>query len=548
MSTPLGQILGRAGAWLLDLTIGGRVVRVTTAPGGAAVTSSALGSLRYVGGLSDLSLPRSGGRLRSVSVELTVTPPDFAELQARGQRLDFGSAVVRRWYEGQTYEQARVYAIGRIVGVQYGSTDEPFSFTIIPDANEAGTIPAPDMVVDSVTFSTRGTHEPDPNIVGTFYPIVVGTPGVFEGLDNSALQTPATPGLLCEWAAGAVDSWTSRIMVAGHLVSAGTVTLHDLSAETSATATVSSGFDNLGRAFSYVQMDAVTGFVVGAVAGHDYGVSWTSGGGALDDDGTVLRGAGRVIAWLLRRWTRPGFRFDAARQSAQVGALDAYLLDFAITSPTDPLAWIRQHLVSILPIEEVEGPDGIYFRALRTAVRPGDAVGHIDCSPAGPVTRASRLASDASTIANRITLSYAMGGPQRRHLKRIVADASQASPSDPDTTDARGVPLWLCEWSQGLFGVRDLDVQTGVIGDDATANAVLSWLVRKYAVPRRRLQVVGDVTLDRYEPGDVVTVTASDLYLSGALAVVVEVEALDTAASLVLELDDDPATTTRRTV
>ena len=544
MGTPLGQLLGRAGAWLVDLTIGGRVVRVTTAPGQISITA-ATGTAVYVPGLAPLSIPRTAGRLRSVALELTVTPPDFAELQARGQRLDFGSAIVRRWYGGQTLEQATVAISGRIGDVEYGDPMEPLSCTVFPDANDAGLVPSPSMRVDPATWPVRSSpYTTDQNIAGVAYPIVIGQPG---GVTVPGVtDTPASPALLVETATPAVEYWSSRWLIAGHKVNAATVTLYDISGNTSGTATVVTSADALGLPVSYVQADSVSGYAVHAIAGHEYGVSWPTAGGALDDDGSALRGANKVISWLLRKWTRPGFRFDVGRQAAQSGALDAYLLDFAITSPTDPVAWIRQHLLPILPIEEVEGPDGLYFRAIRVAPRAADVVGHIDCSPDGPVTRASRLASRSTAVANRITLDYAMGGPQRRHLRRIIADGTQAAPADPALTDDRAVPLWLAEWSQTLFGVRDLEVSTAVITDDSTAGAVLAWLLRRYAVPRRTLQVVGDVTLDRYSVGDVVTVTASDLYLTSVLAIVREVEALDTAASLVLELDDDPTTIIRK--
>ena len=120
--TARATLLGRDPIWLIEIDIGGQIVRAATEQ--VEVTSAAGLALLFPAGLDEpdesqeeVAITLSGG-------------PDWAALRARGVWLERSRAVLRRWYDGQALETAEIVSDGELVEVEYGTRTEPLVATL----------------------------------------------------------------------------------------------------------------------------------------------------------------------------------------------------------------------------------------------------------------------------------------------------------------------------------------------------------------------------------------------------------------------------------
>ncbi|MEO0606353.1 MAG: hypothetical protein AAF211_33300, partial [Myxococcota bacterium] len=285
--------LGATGEWLLDLEVSGQIFRFATAP--LEVLDHQGETLAYVEGLDALETGFSSLASADASVDLELDAPQaWADLVARLRVLERSPATLRRWFPGQTLEQARVVLQGEVTGVTYGARLEPFGFTLRRNPRaQSRTVPTPGMVVDATTWPVRAGWTADPKLVGRPYPVVIGVPG----LNPSGAPYPASPALLVE--TEGPDN-TDRVLIAGHRTDAGRsgagIWLYRYTADAAPTAAFlfSSMItdDGQGRPVTTVS----PGLSLGAALqpGEELWAGWTTSGGGLlsSTAGGLLRGAG----------------------------------------------------------------------------------------------------------------------------------------------------------------------------------------------------------------------------------------------------------------
>lgn len=539
--TPRTQITGKLAYWLLDLEVGGRTWRYSTSA--VDVTDNDGNTIPYIEGLARVAYTAAA---TASSVAITISSgEDWALVAARGIDLESGTATLRRWFDGQTLEEARLVLDGLVVKPQYGDTDEPLVFSLerlpwedtflIPDATYA---------VDDNTWPSSASFTTDPAILGAYLPIIFGSPGYIGYTGGSAPITPASPGLLVDYTQSATLFRSSKLAIAGHEVRDTSVRVYDMSDDekpngVSEQLPVLHATDMLGRKIAYI--DYSSAVQVRLREGGEYWIAWSdpaTGGGLYNSDRTgVLRGAGDVILWWLDQSSLP---LDRGRMKVQSARLNRFNLDCYVYEPTTAYQWIMENLAPILPISYREGADGAWFAAWRYDATPQDSVMRLDADTEF-VTRESRITtSGLSDVRNEITLEYA---PRQgdRLLKRMTITG------DPDPDDGNQIGSYLCKLSQQRYGVQRHRLTTTVVVEDATAAAILGNLAQQLCLPRRRVTYSGPPDLEALEVGDVVTLNDAVVHITDQLALVEEIGVEDEMVSLNLLLLDSPLSRSRST-
>jgi len=517
---------------LLDLTIAGRVFRYTTYPGALEVSDADGRAWLYEGGL-DATIPaRVSGEMQPIGITIPPSGDQWASLASLGIEYDRARGIVRSCYvtrdgTAECLDSCTIAVDGYFTGITYGDSFTPLTGTIEPDDLGTGVAPEIDAVIGPSTFDTSAVSD---KAIGKTYPIIIGTPGqTGEGTDPAT--TPA-------YKVGAL-----RLLIAGHPVLASTVDIIDDEGNEVTSLAVGTASDLLGRTYSYVDT-----LVSPWSDDRTYSVVWDDGGGLADPQASasLLRGAGSVIQWMLTTYA-PRFRLDVSRQTSVRAKLDRYLLDFAIISSVDPVAFVRKTIASVIRVDEHRTTHGTAWLPRRLTATSADVSGHLNADDGGNLDLDPTITVDSGAIANVIRLQYGVTGRSGNKALTIIADRDNTSDVDPSNIDARKVGSYACRLSQDRYGRRVSAVSTSIVMDDATASLVLADLVAQRAWPRRIVSGTGDITLDRYEPGDVVTLTHTGLKLSSVLCIIRSIEPQVDTVGITLEIVDDPARRLRAT-
>jgi hypothetical protein len=264
------------------------------------------------------------------------------------------------------------------------------------------------------------------------------------------------------------------------------------------------------------------------------------GGGMVGDDGELVRGAGDVLTYLLRQ---TGMAVDAGKCAAAVSLLNDFKIDCAIDARVNIWEWLSANLLPLLPVSIATGPEGLYPVVWRYDARANEARWEIDVDADPTISRAGRVKIDSSKIANRFRIDFCRNRRTDEPMQYRGLDATY----DPDEPSVRG--SYLCAVSQARYrssrdsGVREKEIDTSIIWDVATADAILAVQARAYALARRTVSyVVGGEQWDAIERGDIVTITDSEIGLEAQVALVREIQ-WDSSGSIGLSLliIEDPA-------
>lgn len=562
--------------WLLEFTFAGRTWRLSDGP--REVTTLDGEAIRFHPGLSTVEHTEAIDLLADSTTQAVAVSLAFdlgasvAELVARGHELAGSRGVLSRWVDGTAYEKRRVVLVGVAVDPEYGADDEPVSLTLEASPwTDASLFPGEALSVVEGNIPTAWYDSLGEGEHGLAYPQVYGRPGRLPERPIAAWGTVVTAR---GWSAGSQGVWLWHenegyppdagfriklvLCIAGHWSTATTVYLSSASYPGGAIFRCYNGRDERGHPITYVPWyclrtgtdepydydaggtydftDAVDGRDVWGL-GHetwttdpfqpaDQGtpepiyVGWldheSDGGGKVGEDGTLMRGAGQILADLLRQTSVP---VDRGRWAAVEGFLNRYKLDFVIDAQVVPWDFARQNILPLLPVSIVTGPEGLYGAVWRYDATEADAVAHLDTGVDPEIERTSSVTSDRSEVRNRITVRYGRALRTGRWLAQVTLDA---------TDDNGAIPDLYCAISQRLYrGVNgqplvvEKTIEAICIYDDATALAVAQWHARAFALARIRVSY--SVSESRYgwlERGAIVTITDADLYLSRRVCIV----------------------------
>jgi hypothetical protein len=488
----------------------------------------------YAEGLDDIVVTRRALAQEEATVTVTIdSADDWAALIGRGVSLERQPAILRRWWEGMTLDQARLMLDGRTEQPVYEDASDPLEVAIVRRiAGESFAILEEDGVVDRIThpnIAGTGTYRRDKDTIdGAFYPIPIGLPGIVPAAVGT--ERPASPALLIKFSTNGSDQ-DDRM-----LIGAGKLEVADVSAsvrifDATARPTVSEVFDcesatdAIGNVVTLAKMNATKDIGGVSIAyGREYWAAFlqTDGakGGAVDArTGIRVRGAGSLILWLLSNFSNEPI--DTGRMKATAERLDVVLIDTYINDgDIKARDWIQTHLMPLLPIEPVWGIDGFYYRIKRWDATKTDAIARFDADPGGNCDQMGPVKPAGTQIFNRFSIAYRHDRDKGRYRARAFVRA------DTDPNDTRKGGSLLCARSVHRYGtLRSPRIKTPVLWDESSAVQVLVWQVLAHAWPKRLVAAAIAPEWESLEEGDVILYnnTASSIIDQPALVTTLQI-------------------------
>ena len=499
--------------WLLDLTYAGEVLRLSTE---AVQVSSDDGSIQYIAAISgagwrdEMAGFSTSAPEPSVSLSI-VMPPGYswAAKVAAGHILGMATGELSQIRDGDPWESRVRLLSGRIDAPVYGGDGEPMECSLIASAyDDTSTLIPTTAVVGAATFPVH--HE---GHAGKTYPTVIGQP-YSHGRTGS--KTGTTPG----WIVNTTNRW---LLVAGHRVDATQVWVRDLTSSVTVpyweALTIVHTQDLLSRTFAYVVLpNDVTKPSHYNVDGR-YMCSWDAGGGMQNRRRTgPLEGAGDVIEWALGQST---LDIDRGRMAAASDQLNAFKIAGFIDDPeVTAWEWVRANLLPILPVEIRRGPDGLYPIVHRWTATADDAIEDLDAQRDG-IERdggAEYNSSRNGEVANEIRVSYSYDNDTNDYYATAVVHGDPLLGSGADlyrSSHCRRSRLQSATDQPMVYSER-----ADLVYDPATAARIAHWLAASKAIPSRLITYSAPIRLMYLHPGDVVTITDTDLSLVAQLCLV----------------------------
>lgn len=535
------DILGKRGHWLLDFELNGRPFRFATAP--LLIARDDGSELFYQEGLQDFShsLTGEGSTDFTIPIELDASE-NWEVLVANFVTLERAPAIVRRYFEGQILEEARVVVRGQLQGFAYGERLERVTFNVVRRIRTRGRMfPTPGMVVDEDTWPVRALWNVPETILGAFYPIIVGAPGTTAGVTGG---NPATDGLMVEQRAATLGD---RLMIAGHRVQATSVTVHDYTDETapiSNVIAVQETTDLVGRIISYCDL---TVFGAAIQPGDVFYVSWDANGngGGLKSTTTngLLRGGHEIIVWLYETWTDTDI--DDPSFSAHADFLNAYKFDTFINEPIDPEEWIQSEIIPFLPIAPLEGAEGLYFYRRRFNASRTEAVARLDADTQR-ISRGSAITTQSTQIVNEVTVEFQPDRSTGRFRSRVTISADDLTRGEDELeaglleNDVRIQASYRARLSRQRFDRQSISIQLNAVWDEPTAVRIATDIISEQALPRRFVDYVGETDLEAFGIGDIVILNDTSVELIDVVALILDMTVGGPDVVLHFELIDDP--------
>lgn len=569
---------GKRISWLLTIEHGSFIHRLSTDD--HHITDAAAGELHhYAGRLPPLSFSESIAFLEDiaegVSIPFDIVFPDsIADLESKGHRLEGATAELARWIHGTDFSERRIIVRGEVSDPEWGADNEPTSFSVESVVwREDVLVPFEGLRVRSKTWSTVDTLDPAER--GLYYPIIFGMPGKV-----------STDIVSRGWITGSQGVWVDRTrtldtgsryddlrqVVAGHPVTGTRIYLSSDNYVSGERFEIQEGQDDQGNlvsyvdarnadnSFNYIDTDGNVTYGLGdsIFSTDDFqpdryanqpGVvpvfcGWlddiNGGGGMKGPGGKLIREAGDVLEVMVNYTGKP---IDRGRFAAAKPFLSAYKIDAMIDAQVKPWDWIREHLLPILPVSIVTGPDGLYPVVWRFDATAADAIADLDTAKDPRIQRASRVMTESSKIRNSFTLDYAKSIRTGSFYGTVRLNAEAY-----DSGDTTNLTSLHCRVSQHRYRYADGSpriveekLESVVIYDTATAHAILSWRARALSLGRKYIDLVApERDYGTLERGDVVTFSDADLYISGWVCLVVDVQVddSDTVGLRLLRVED----------
>ena len=511
--------------WLLDLAWGGQLYRFGSRS--VTVINDDGEALRYDGGLGDLGVDLAFGLLDETPGELSIAVsmlfPMGVDVAARvelGHDLARASAALSLHVIGNTYENRNQILSGALSEPEYGGPGEPVNATIAElPYDDAALFPAATARISSDTWATLPNDQNDDQP----YPFVFGDPGQYIKSDGTAGSTRGSPAYVVEKPGGS----SLVVLIAGHHVTAPTVTIRNATAKTTTALSVVNSNDDAGN-----NTAAAVGLVSALGADTDeFYTNWTHGGAAQSEQSTAtLTKGGDLLSYFLNR---SSLTVDRGRVSAAEGPLNRYRFAGYLNEQISPFEWLQDNLIPLMPISITSGAAGVYPIVWRFDAKAGDAVAHL--VKGAELHRESRVTYLNRDIVNEIRLSFAWEPERQKHMRTLTINGDAYSSTTNDV-----VTSGYAQISRDRFGLRSESIETDIVYDQATAAAILDWQIRAKAFPSRVIAYTAPTSLAWLQRGDVVTLTDPDLSLTSQVALVQSVSIRLSALSVTLLINEDP--------
>ena len=544
---------------IVSVTYAGTVIRLSTAD--IDIVDAAEGvTYSYYPGIGEMTVSTAMEFLQSSAGALSVPvqavfPVNVAQLHAQGHQLARSPVEVAIWTEGTDYAARIVLARGTVSDPEWGEPTEPVAFSV-EDAAKTSTVEVPGMTeqVDGYTWPNKVLYLATQEL-GIAYPRVYGHPGA----SSTSMTTwvSGTQGLYVSYQS---TSFELCVIVAGHAVSTPYIWLSTDQTTTARQFKVERYIDSRGQAVSGVPyfpnpLDALNTEYTDADGQYVYGFGSTlaavSGITSATADSPIplfctwkdyvdaSRGglspkAGDVILDMLQL---AGMAVDYGRMTAAAGLLSAFRFDCVVSARVKPLDWLQAQILPLLPVSVDRSGDGASLIVWRYDATPEDATAVLDADSDAMIERATNISADSSDIINRWTMNYAYSVRTGQYCE-VATRGNQTVTADGVTT--LGDQDAYCIASQARYGVIEKTIESVCVYDDATAGAILAWMARAYAFPRRTVGYVVPSSYQLYK-GQIVRLTDSRVSIADQLAIVAELQIDGTGTDAVsLLMIEDP--------
>ena len=544
---------------IVSVTYAGTVIRLSTAD--IDITDAAEGATySYYPGIGEMTVSTAMEFLQSSAGALSVPvqavfPVSVAQLHAQGHQLARSPVEVAIWTEGTDYAARIVLARGTVSDPEWGEPSEPVAFSV-EDAAKTSTVEVPGMTeqVDGYTWPSKVLYLATQEL-GIAYPRVYGHPGA----SSTSMTTwvSGTQGLYVSYQS---TSFELCVIVAGHAVSTPYIWLSTDQTTTARQFKVERYIDSRGQAVSGVPyfpnpLDNLNTEYTDADGQYVYGFGSTlaavSGITSATADtpiplfctwkdyvdasrGGLSPKASDVILDMLQL---AGMAVDYGRMKAAAGLLSAFRFDCVVSARVKPLDWLQAQILPLLPVSVDRSGDGASLIVWRYDATPEDATAVLDADSDSMIERATNISADSSDIINRWTMNYAYSVRTGQYCE-VATRGNQTVTADGTTT--LGDQDAYCIASQARYGVVEKTIESVCVYDDATAGAILAWMARAYAFPRRTVGYVVPSSYQLYK-GQIVRLTDSRVSIADQLAIVAELQIDGTGTDAVrLLMIEDP--------
>ena len=507
------------GTWYL----GQESITIDDGTGGTIVISDGL--LDLADTTETLDLWSTDSPRRSVPVEFDLGV-DVATLIEEGHDLAGCVAELAQLADGDDWSARRPFVAGRLQEPQYGADGEGVRASIEQDVLSSDeTIDVSTVIGQDVLDALVATGvfivyvvDPTAGLIAPTYdrvaPIIIGAPG-----GGASSGSPARHIAYVE------DATTGAIslvwLLAGHAVAATSVTLRNTDDDTSGLVpVVNLTLSGTQIAVGLYPLAAATLNYLGPIT-----ATWDAGGGLLDETGGVLHTAGDYLAWLLRLTEQ---QVDHGRTNAARDALRAFTIGTYLDESVTVADYIREAVLDIVPVSLAVGPRGVYPYVWRWDATATDAVAHFDVTEDPDIEREGLVTyEDGDRIVNTLQLLYQWNPQTEAYGAEIWAVGDPASRPRGLRFGGSTATLTRSYWadpvlatSVGRYGIRRETLETAIVADVLTAEHVLAWRSRRWALPSRVVDYTCPQRWAWIEPGDLVTVTDPDLAWSERLCLV----------------------------
>ena len=530
--------------WLLDLQIRGKTYRFSTdiveVSSGTDVGAS---SFNYRAGLEFLEYEDVVGLLdaeassREVSLSVMFQAGQqegWAALSDTTRDVGQATGQLSLHLVGNTHIERELIVVGFLDSPTYGGISEPVSFTLQEsDHLDPVLFPPTSAVASHVTWPqvSAGANilTVDDSAREAFYPWVFGKPGTNPPVSwwgQGSGLFDSTPGLMVriDVTAEGNDTNAAKIVLAGHEtwpdpddVVPGSITIFSDKWANPQIQVPVHEVDAAGRSVTVINMLSIGPTALDYITpGQELWVSWSGRGGVLNKDRTApLYGAGEIITYLLEQ---SGLRVDTLRARAPLRSVDAYRLDFWTNEQRSPIEIITEDILPILPLspqQRTEGLSFVYWRWDATAEMASEHI-NIDTSFGDRVSPVE--VSSIATIYNEITIEYARAGSDGQLKKRLTYTHENFA------GHANVIFNQYALASFSRYGKREAPiVQAPAVERDDTAIAVLDWMIRFHSQARRSVSYRLQQRYQTLEPGDVITLTDSEIGFDATVCLVTSV-------------------------
>ena len=440
-----------------------------------------------------------------LSVPLSfILPIDVPGLIAQGHALDGAVGELSQWAAGTEWDERRVIVRGKLVDPEYGAEWEPVTCSLEEMvADDQTTLPLEPITIASwLAEAVAGNPAATAGDAGVIIPMVWGTPGdgVSAGSPAPIIGTNGTEVFLG---------------IACHYVEAFSVDIID-SAGTTETFVVY--YEDVREYFGVTRGIPIVAWVVvdtstsSLVLTDPLYVVWNNGAALVDESAQAIRGAGDLLAHILRR---SALRVDWSRVDGARTGLNQYATSGYIDEPVALGEYMTEVLASVFPFAMSAGPGGVYPYLWPVYPDATQALAALSTDVDPSLERVGRIAYEGSDeIATFVELRY-LWDPRTegyRSVRRITGEVHVADPFRVAIRQLIG-PV-------SRYGLRRKVVETTVVHDAITATKVLVAQAARYGQPSRMVQYVAPQRYGWLRRGDLVTLTDVEIAAQDQLMMV----------------------------